>query len=90
MDFFNNIIEWFKSLFANFNGWMTSVFKFDYHILNFYDKAIVPLPEWLKIVGLFFILIALVLGTIQLVKKAFKLVIVLLIVFGIVALITWL
>lgn len=90
MDVFKNIFKWFKNLFSDFNGWMVSVFKFDQHILNFYDKAIVPLPEWVKIVGLFFVLIALVLGTIQLIKKFFKLIIVLLIVFGIIVLMTWL
>jgi len=90
VDVIKSIFEWFKSLFTDFNGWMTSVFKFDERILSFYDKAISPLPEWVKIIGLFFVLIALVLGAIQLIKKSFKIVLVLVIVFGIIVLITWL
>lgn len=90
MEVLKDIFEWFKSLFTDFNGWMKSVFRFDHHMLNFYDKAIAPLPEWMKIIGLIVLLIAVVLGTIQLVKKVYKLIVVLLIVFGIIILITWL
>lgn len=90
MDGIKKVFEWFNALFTDFNGWMKSVFKFDYHVLNFYEKAIIPLPEWMKLVGLFFLSIALVLGIIQLIKKVYKLVVVLLIIFIIIILITWL
>lgn len=82
--------EWFKKLFTDFNGWMASVFKFDQHLLNFYNNIIAPLPEWVKMVGLVITLIALVLGTFQLIKKFAKLAIILLIVFALIVLITWL
>lgn len=90
MDTIKNIFEWFKILFTDFNAWMIKVFKFDYRVLNFFDKAISPLPEWVKILGLIFILITIVLGVMQLIKKAYKIMIVLIIVFGIIVLITWL
>jgi uncharacterized membrane protein YbaN (DUF454 family) len=90
VEFFKDVYEWFKNLFTDFNAWMKSTFQFDKRITDFYNFAIAPLPEWVKILGLIVVLIALVIGMIQLIKKSFKVMIILLIVFGIIILIIWL
>jgi type IV secretory pathway TrbL component len=45
-------------------------------ILDFYDQVIRPLPELIKIPGAILLLVIIVLGTIQFVKKLLKLFIV--------------
>lgn len=90
MDVVNSVFEWIKNIFSKFNNWLASITKFDHHILNLYNKLIAPLSEWVKILGLLFVLFALVLGIIQIIKKSFKLAIVILIIIGIIVLFTWL
>lgn len=90
MDMFQNVLEWFKGLFSDLNVWMASVFKFDETILNLYDRFVAPLPEWIKMLGFIFVTITLVFGAIEIIKKAYKLVLVLVIVFGIIILLTFL
>lgn len=90
MDFFNNVWDWIKSIFQNIDNWMASTFKFDIIMIDLYDKFIAPRPEWLKMIGLVGVVIILVFGVISLLKKSMKLVIILAVIFGIIALITML
>ncbi len=90
MGFFEKVWSWIKSLFGGIDNWMIKTFKFDVITLDLYEKLIVPLPEWVKWLGVVGIAILLVLGVISLIKKSIKLVIVIAVILGIILLITWL
>lgn len=80
MDWIKNFFETIKQLFTNFNGWMQNTFSFDEKILNFYNEVIAPMGELTKILGLIAVLLLVVIGTVVVLKKAYKLILSLIIV----------
>ncbi len=79
-EFFNMIIQ----MFTDFNGWLKTTIDFDGKFVGFYNSAIAPLAEWIKITGLVVIVLLAIIGLIVVIKKAYKVVLVLLII-GIIA-----
>jgi hypothetical protein len=78
----------FESLYGRFNGFLQDTLAIDEKMIGLYNDFIVPLPELIKIVGIVFAGIILVLGVITFVKKMLKLFIVLAVILAIVLLIT--
>lgn len=78
----------FGSLFDRLNQFLIDTLKIDETLLGLYDQIVVPLPEWIKILGIIFVGIVLVLGTISFVKKMLKLFIVIAVILAIVVLAT--
>jgi len=80
-----NIVKgFFESLYGRFNGFLQTTLDIDGKVLALYDQFIVPLPELIKIVGMVFLGIVIVLGVISFVKKMLKLFIVLAVILAIV------
>lgn len=79
-EFFNMIIQ----MFTDFNGWLKTTINFDGKFIGFYNSAIAPLAEWIKMIGLVAIILLAVVGLVVLIKKAYKIILVLLII-GIIA-----
>jgi hypothetical protein len=82
---FDNLLG---NLFDRFNQFLIDTLKIDETLLGLYDQFVVPLPEWIKILGIIFTGIVLVLGTISFVKKMLKLFIVIAVILAIVVLAT--
>lgn len=59
----------FESLYGRFNGFLQTTLDIDGKVLALYDQFIVPLPELIKVVGMVFLGIVIVLGVISFVKK---------------------
>jgi hypothetical protein len=78
----------FGTLFDRFNQFLIDTLKIDEKLLGLYDQFVVPLPEWIKILGIIFVGIILVLGTLSFVKKMLKLFIVIAVILAIVVLAT--
>ena len=74
----------FESLYGRFNGFLQTTLDIDGKVLALYDQFIVPLPELIKVVGMVFLGIVIVLGVISFVKKMLKLFIVLAVILAIV------
>ena len=72
----NGILNIINNIFGDVNGFLQNLIGFDGLILDFYDLVIRPLPELIKIPGAILLLVIIVLGTIQFVKKTLKLFIV--------------
>ena len=80
-----NIVKgFFESLYGRFNGFLQTTLDIDGKVLALYDPFIVPLPELIKVVGMVFLGIVIVLGVISFVKKMLKLFIVLAVILAIV------
>jgi hypothetical protein len=74
----------FESLYGRFNGFLQTTLDIDGKFLALYDQFVVPLPEIIKILGMVFLAIVIVLGVISFVKKMLKLFIVLAVILAIV------
>ncbi len=79
-EFFNMIIK----MFTDFDGWLKATFQFDAKFIGFYNSAIVPLAEWIKMLGLVAVILLTIIGLIVVIKKAYKIILTILII-GIVA-----
>ncbi len=79
-EFFNAIIQMFR----DFNGWLKTTINFDGKFLGFYNSAIAPLAEWIKMLGLVVFVLLAIIGAVVVIKKAYKVVLILLII-GIIA-----
>lgn len=80
-----NIVKgFFESLYGRFNGFLQTTLDIDGKVLALYDQFVVPLPEIIKILGMVFLAIVIVLGVISFVKKMLKLFIVLAVILAIV------
>jgi type IV secretory pathway VirB2 component (pilin) len=82
---FDNLLG---SLFDRINQFLIDTLKIDETLLGLYDQFVAPLPEWIKILGIIFVGIILVLGTLSFVKKMLKLFIVIAVILAIVVLAT--
>jgi len=80
----DTIKGFFESLYGRFNDFLSTTLDIDGKVLALYDQFIVPLPEIIKIVGMVFLGIVIVLGVISFVKKMLKLFIVLAVILAIV------
>ena len=80
----DTIKGFFESLYGRFNGFLQTTLDIDGKVLALYDQFIVPLPELIKLVGMVFLGIVIVLGVISFVKKMLKLFIVLAVILAIV------
>ena len=67
------ILDFINNIFGDVNSFLQDLIQFDQLILGFYDQVIAPLPELIKIPGSILLLIIVILGTIQFVKKMLKL-----------------
>ena len=67
------ILDFINNIFGDVNSFLQDLIQFDQLILGFYDQVISPLPELIKIPGSILLLIIVILGTIQFVKKMLKL-----------------
>jgi len=74
----------FETLYGKFNGFLQTTLDIDGKVLALYDQFIVPLPELIKVVGMVFLGIIIVLGVLSFVKKMLKLFIVLAVILAIV------
>ena len=74
----------FETLYGKFNGFLQTTLDIDGKVLALYDQFVVPLPEIIKILGMVFLGIIIVLGVLSFVKKMLKLFIVLAVILAIV------
>lgn len=78
----------FESLYGRFNGFLQNTLDIDNKLIALYQEFVAPLPEVIKIVGIVFLGIVIVLGVISFVKKMLKLFIVLAVILAIVFFVT--
>lgn len=76
------------SLYDKINGFLQDTLDIDGKLIGLYQEFIVPLPEIIKIVGIVFTGIIIVLGVLSFVKKMLKLFIVLAVILAIVLILT--
>ena len=69
----SGILNFVNSIFGDINGFLQNLIGLDNLILNLYEQFIKPLPELVKIPGTVLLLVIIILGTIQFVKKMLKL-----------------
>ena len=69
----SGILNFINSIFGDINGFLQNLIGLDNLILNLYDQFIKPLPELIKIPSTVLLLVIIILGTIQFVKKMLKL-----------------
>ena len=72
--------EWFRLLFTDFNGWLKTTVNFDGRVLDLYTTYVEPLDEWIKILGAIGVAILIIGGLIGAIKKAYKLILIILLV----------
>lgn len=84
MDKVKQFFEVIAKLFSDFDGWIKTTFHFDEKIINVYQTAIAPLSEWVKMVGLVVLILLVIVGLIVVIKKAYKLILTLVII-GVIA-----
>ena len=75
-------------LYDKFNAFLQDTLDIDGKLISLYQEFIVPLPEIIKIVGIVFTGIIIVLGVLSFVKKMLKLFIVLAVILAIVLILT--
>lgn len=75
--------DWINEIFSKLDGWLSNLTKFDYRFMLFYDTLIAPLSEWLKLVGSLLLIIVVISGIFALVKRMYKVVIVVAVIFAI-------
>lgn len=88
MNLWETIKGFFFSLYERFNDFLQSTLDIDGRLISLYQEFVVPLPELIKIVGIVFTGIVIVLGVLSFVKKMLKLFVVLAVILAIVVLIT--
>ncbi len=84
----DTIKDFFMGLYDKFNGFLQTTLDIDGKLIDLYQEFIVPLPEIIKIVGIVFTGIIIVLGVLSFVKKMLKLFIVLAVILAIVLILT--
>lgn len=88
MNLWETVKGFFFSLYDRFNDFLQSTLDIDGRLIGLYQEFVVPLPELIKIVGIVFTGIVVVLGVLSFVKKMLKLFVVLAVILAIVVLIT--
>ncbi|MFA5471286.1 MAG: hypothetical protein WCZ00_02395 [Acholeplasmataceae bacterium] len=78
----------FLRIYDKFNAFLQDTLDIDGKLIGLYEEFIVPLPEIIKIVGIVFTAIIIVLGILSFVKKMLKLFVVLAVILAIVLIIT--
>jgi type IV secretory pathway VirB2 component (pilin) len=78
----------FLGLYDKFNDFLANTLDIDGKLIDLYQEFIVPLPEIIKIVGIVFTGIIIVLGVLSFVKKMLKLFVVLAVILAIVLILT--
>jgi uncharacterized membrane protein len=78
----------FESIYERFNGFLQTSLDIDGRLIALYQEFVSPLPEVIKIVGIVFAGIILVLGVFSFIKKMLKLFVVLAIILVIVMALT--
>lgn len=68
--------DWIKDLFSNLDGWLTGLTQFDQRLWDLYNTAIAPLSEWVKLLGALILVIIVIFGLFSIIKKAYKVVLV--------------
>lgn len=80
MEALNGFINWIKMLFTKFDEFLKTTINLDDNITKFYNLHIAPLPEWVKWIAIVVGGILLVIGAITFLKKAYKFILVVLII----------
>lgn len=75
--------DWISDLFTKLNDWLIGITQFDNRLWYLYDKTIAPLSEWVKLFGSLILIITLIFGIFALIKKAYKVVIVVAVIYAI-------
>ncbi|MFU8793067.1 MAG: hypothetical protein ACNA7K_03495 [Acholeplasmataceae bacterium] len=88
MNLWETVKGFFFSLYERFNDFLQATLDIDGRLIALYQEFVVPLPELIKIVGIVFTGIIIVLGVLSFVKKMLKLFVVLAVILAIVVLIT--
>mgnify|MGYP001127355276 CR=1 FL=1 len=84
----DTVKSFFLSLYDKFNDFLANTLDIDGKLVGLYQEFIVPLPEIIKIVGIVFTAIVIILGILSFVKKMLKLFIVLAVILAIVLILT--
>ncbi|MGI6787328.1 MAG: hypothetical protein ACOX5X_02090 [Acholeplasmataceae bacterium] len=66
------VANFFQGIYDKINGWFKDLIQFDDKVQLFYDTIIAPLPELVKMLGLVFVALLLILGAISFIKKFIK------------------
>ena len=75
MAFLETIWQWILNIFGSFDSFLEETIQFDKLALDFFNNVIVPLPEWLKIIGTLGLVFIIVFGIVGIAKKLLKLLI---------------
>jgi type IV secretory pathway VirB2 component (pilin) len=88
MQIWETVKGFLMGLYDKFNDFLASSLEIDNRLIELYREVIAPIPEIIKIVGIFFVGIIFVLGVLSFVKKMLKLFVVLAIILFIVLALT--
>ncbi len=75
-DVWQAIVSFFESTVGFFDDFLNGIFNIDVFLLTMYNDHVAGLPVLVKWLGALFVAFILVLGTISLIKKSIKLVII--------------
>lgn len=88
MGFLDTIKGFFGSIHEGINGFLQRILDIDGRLLSLYDEFVMPLPELVKVAGIIFLTIIIVLGVMSFAKKMLKLLIILAIIFVVIMALT--
>ncbi len=88
MGFWETIKGFFGSIHDTINNFLQRILDIDGRLLSLYDEFVMPLPELVKIAGIVFLTIIIVLGVLSFAKKMLKLLIILAIIFFVIMALT--
>ncbi|MFP4178278.1 MAG: hypothetical protein ACLFTZ_05910 [Acholeplasmataceae bacterium] len=88
MQIWETVKEFLIGLYERFDEFLARTLQIDERLIELYMEFIAPIPEIIKIVGIFFVGIILVLGVFSFVKKMLKLFLILAIILFIILALT--
>ncbi|MCU0105603.1 hypothetical protein N7603_08015 [Acholeplasma vituli] len=75
MEILDQIWAFLMGIFGDLDGMLEELVNFDQLALNFYNDIIMPLPEWIKILGTLGLAVVFIFGIFAIAKKMMKLLI---------------
>ncbi len=86
MEILDQIWAFLMSIFGDLDSMLEELVNYDQLVLGLYNDYILPLPEWMKILGTLGLAVVIVFGVIGIAKKMMKLLIFVVVILAIIVL----
>lgn len=86
MEILDQIWAFLMSIFGDLDSMLEELVNYDSLALGFYNDVIMPLPEWMKILGTLGLAVVIIFGVFAIAKKMLKLLIIVVVILAILVL----